>query len=254
VVWLHGFGVSYDLPQCVRVGRELAARGISFVAGNLRGHDGAGTGWRYRGDSIRLVRTGGWYEVFEDSDMDVQAWITHAETLGAARLVLVGHSFGALHAVHHLSTSGDDRVDALVLASPSFGLRHLEAEVAAVAKKMVTAGQGQELLPEGSWQRGFGTRTVSAQTYVSWARVAPRLVSGPDTMFADIRCPLFVYYGTSDDIGGQAEVDFISERATSARSFEHSLLPGVTHGYIGAETTVASQISDWVDSLARASD
>jgi pimeloyl-ACP methyl ester carboxylesterase len=247
VAWMHGFGVRSDQPQCVTLGRELADRGVAFVAGDLRGHDGAATGARRRADgSYALVRTGSWWEVFEESSWDVGAWLARAAALDAGQVVLAGHSFGALRAVFHVSERAP-AIAGLALASTSFGLRHLDPEIAGRAQALAEAGRGEELLPEGSWPRGYGTRTVSAQTYASWWRVAPGFFEGPRTRFADIRCPLLITYGTAGDAGGQPEIDLLAGLATSAPRIDTRLLDGVTHGYAGGEAALALALVDWID-------
>jgi len=251
VVWAHGFGVSCDLPQCVDVGRELARRGVAFVAGNLRGHAGGVTGWRERDGRTELMRIGSWWEVFEESAMDIDAWVAAARSLQPPRLLLVGHSFGALRSVFYLSEPGHDPVDALVLGSPSFGLRRLREETAAVARDLVAAGLGEQLLPSGSWPTGFGTDTVSAQTYASWARVAPQFFDTPRTRFAEIRSPLFVWYGTAGDVGGNPEIELIRGLALEASPFEARLIDGVSHSYAGGSKPIAAAIADWAAAIHR---
>jgi hypothetical protein len=252
VVWVHGFGVTYDLPQCVRLGRELAARGIAFVAGNLRGHAGGVTGWRQRDGAVDHVRVGSWWEVFEDSAMDVAAWVDHGASAGPMTLLLAGHSFGALRSVFYLSQSRDRRVDGLVLASPSFGLRKLDEATAALASRLVSDGRGEDLLPDGSWPGGFGTRTVSAQTYASWWRVAPGLFDPVAGRFADITCPMLVWYGSDGDVGGEGELDYVAKLSCNTKRLERRILPGVTHGYSGGEAAIADAVAGWSASLATA--
>lgn len=250
VVWMHGFGVGAHLPQCIGVGRELAARGVAFVSGSLRGHEGGVTGWRRRDGRVELVRIGSWWEVFEESGLDVASWVRRAARLGAgAPVVLAGHSFGALRSARWVAEAGADAgaIAGLALVSPSFGLRHLDAAIAERAAALVAEGRGEELLPEGSWPRGFGTRTVSAQTYASWWRVAPGFFGEGATVYAAVRCPLLITFGTAGDVGGQREIDLISGQATSAPRIDSRLLPGVDHGYAGGEAAVASALVEWID-------
>ena len=247
VVWLHGFGVSYDLPECVRLGRDVASRGVGFVAGNLRGHDGAATAWRLHRGRVETARVGSWWEIFEESALDVAAWMGFARSLGYARLVLAGHSFGALRAVYYISETKSHGVDGLALISPSFGLRHLELKVAETAEAMVKQGRGEELLPAGSWARGFGTDTVSAQTYASWWRVAPTFFGERPSRFAAVDCPLLVAYGSDGDLGGEPEIQYLARLATSVTSFEWKILPGVRHRYAGGEAAIAATMVEWID-------
>jgi hypothetical protein len=249
VVWAHGFGVGYDLPQCVRFGRELARRNIAFVAGNLRGHAGGVTGWRYRDSRVDHVRIGSWWEVFEESALDIAAWVEHGHRLETPTLVLAGHSFGALRSVFYLSQSHDRRVDGLVLASLSFGLRKLDEATASLAANMVGEGRGEELLPDGSWPKGFGTRTVSAQTYASWWRVAPRLFDPSASSFADLAGPILMWYGSAGDVGGDRELDYLTTLIGSGSRVDRRILEGVTHAYDGGEATMAEAMAGWVASL-----
>jgi len=247
IVWLHGFGVGYDLPECVVLGRELAALGFCFVSGNLRGHDGGAVGWRRVNGRHQVVQAGSWWEVFEESAMDVAAWVGHAGSLGLKTVVLAGHSFGAVHAAYYMSENGKHGVNGLALISPSFGLRHLDQEVATLAEAMLKDNRGAELLPRGSWPRGFGTDTVSAQTYASWSRVAPMLFGPGRTRFADIRCPVLITYGATGDVGNRAEIDYLAGLATSVPSLEWKILPDVHHRYAGGEAALAATIANWID-------
>jgi pimeloyl-ACP methyl ester carboxylesterase len=247
IVWLHGFGVGYDLPECVVLGRELAARGFCFVSGNLRGHDGAAVGWRRTNGRQQVVQAGSWWEIFEESAMDVAAWMAQARSLGLETVVLAGHSFGAVHAAYYLSEGPEHGADGVALISPSFGLRHLDPEVASLAEAMVKENRGRELLPAGSWSRGFGTDTVSAQTYASWWRIAPTLFGPGRTRYADIRCPMLITYGADGDVGSQAEIDYLAGLATSVRSLEGRILPDVHHRYAGGEAVLAAAIGEWIE-------
>lgn len=245
-VWIHGFGVGYDLPECVRLGRELAGRGFGFVAGNVRGHDGGAVGWRSRAGRVETIRVGSWWEVFEESALDIAAWVRHSRSLGFEQVVLCGHSFGALRAVYYVSERKGGGVDGLVLASTSFGLRHLDAATAVLANQLVADGEGERLLPAGSWPRGFGTDTVSAQTYASWWRVAPRFFGEGRSRFADIRCPTLILYGAAGDVGGEAEIDYIRGLLSPSLPVDSRLLPDVRHRYAGGEATIGSALADWV--------
>ena len=246
VVWLHGFGVGYDLPECVRLGQEVAGRGLTFVAGNLRGHDGGAVGFRRTANGQDTFRVGSWWEIFEETERDVSAWVRFARSLGSTTVVLAGHSFGGLKAVFYISSTRAADVAGLALVSPSLGLTHLDAAVADTATALVADGHGETLLPAGSWARGFGTDTVSAQTYASWWRVAPGFFGEGRTRFADIACPLLVVYGATGDLGGRKELDYFARLATSTPSFDSVIVPGLRHRYAGAEGQLADVLDDWI--------
>jgi pimeloyl-ACP methyl ester carboxylesterase len=246
VMWLPGFGMSYDYAPYLAIGRRLASVGIAFASAAVRGHHGAVTAWRHDGGRLRTVKAGSWYEVFAETSLDAAAWLAAARAAGYQSVVLAGHSFGGVKALYFLARQAGV-VDGLVLASPSLGLRRLRQETLNLARGLVDQGSGETLLPAGSWP-GFGTDTVSAQTYLSWAEVA-RLIFDPDATWpVSVRCPVFAFYGKKD-VGAEPELEFFTGRMSGA-SVSTTLFDGVSHHYTGGEAVIADAVSAWI----RASD
>jgi len=264
VIWLPGFGMSYDYAPYLGIGRRLASAGIAFASAAVRGHHGAVVAWRHEGESgrLRTVKAGSWYEVFGETSLDITAWLAAARAAGYRRAVLAGHSFGGIKALYflarqagaghagvgHAGAGQAGAVDGLVLASPSLGLRQLRPETLNLARGLVNSGSGETLLPPGSWA-GFGTDTVSAQTYLSWLEVA-QLVFDPEAIWpASIRCPVLAFYGKKKDVGAQPELEFFTGRMSGA-SVSTTLFDGLSHNYTGGEAVIADAVSAWI----RASD
>jgi pimeloyl-ACP methyl ester carboxylesterase len=244
LLWLHGFGMSYDYGPYLGIGRAIARTGTAFASVAVRGHHGAVTAWRRTPGRLRTARAGSWYEVLAETELDIAAWLQAARSAGYATVVLGGHSFGAIKALHYLARRGGP-VDGLVLASPSLGLTRLQPDILAVARDLVARGAGRDLLPPGSWPGGFGTDTVSAQTYASWSPAA-EVVFAPDASWpAAIRCPVLAFYGEAGDVGAQAELDFFTGRMTCA-VVDAACLPGVAHNYMDGQVTVATAITTWI--------
>ena len=93
---MHGFTGRFYEQHPVAIGRRLAERGHLFVTGNNRGH--------HLGANVVNKRGGAWFEKFDESPRDFSAWIGFAVALGFPRVVLVGHSLGAIKAVHYNQT------------------------------------------------------------------------------------------------------------------------------------------------------
>jgi pimeloyl-ACP methyl ester carboxylesterase len=244
VVWLPGFGMSYDYRSYLDIGRRLAASGVAFAAAAVRGSQGAVTAWRHDGDRLRILKAGSWYEVFADTVLDISAWLEAARAAGYTRVVLAGHSFGAVKALYYLARENGP-VDGLVLASPSLGLTRLRPETLELARDLVGRGAGEELLPPGSWP-GFGTDTVSAQTYHSWAEVAGLIFDPAAAWPAVIRCPVLAFYGRGQDVGARSELEFFTGRMSAAQ-VSAALFDGLSHNYAGGEATVADAVRAWID-------
>jgi pimeloyl-ACP methyl ester carboxylesterase len=99
VVWVHGLTGRFYAKSAILVGRDLAGEGYTFVSGNNRGHDFGARYWNQaRGEPV--LAGGGW-ERFDESPFDVDAWLTFTASLGHERIVLVGHSLGALKVAHY---------------------------------------------------------------------------------------------------------------------------------------------------------
>ena len=249
IVWLHGFTGRFYEPHAIRIGRDLAARGYVFVAGHNRGNN---FGIIVRPKGGEPVLAGAGWERFDESPHDVAAWIDFTVQLGFSEVALLGHSLGALKVGYYQAQRQDPRVRTLIAASPPARAGRINPEVAALAERMVAAGQGTELLPPGSSTVGVGR--ISAQTYLN--RVQTNVdVYGfhtPNPAVAQIRCPLLAFYGTNEEqVGTRADLETIRQNATAAPRVETRVIQGADHVYTGHEAEVAALLAEWVDSLTR---
>ena len=253
VVYVHGLtGTFYGLTP-LRIGRRLAADGFTFLTGNNRGHD-FGALIR-RGDAQTRLAGGGW-ELFDESPLDVGAWISFAVEQGARNVVLVGHSLGALKVCYYQALRQDPRVVGMVAASPP--LRpgstrpggHAREEILALAESMVTAGRGRDLLPWDTFPAGAGTH--SAQTQVNWARTNVDVYGdhSADPAVSRVYCPILALYGTNEaTVGTEADLATIRRNARSAQRVDTLMVEGADHSYADHEDEVADAIGAWIKEL-----
>jgi pimeloyl-ACP methyl ester carboxylesterase len=253
VVWMHGFTGHFSEPHQITIGRYLAERGHLFVSGDNRGHHlGANLGrW---GGPARLG--GAWWELVSESWLDIKSWLDFAEaTLNPARLVLAGHSYGAVKVTCYQGERRDPRLAGLISASgpvrPPSRRPEMTSEPLALAQRMVDEGRGLELLPFGS--TGRPGQTLSAQTVVDRgsALVDTYGVDGGDSPLARVRCPFLAILGTDEpEIGAPADLETIQRNARSSARAETALIQGADHLYTGREEAVAQVIYQWLGSLA----
>ena len=246
VVWIHGGGVNFYHPTFLRIGRELARAGLPFVTGNNRGDDfGTTLGWR---DDGQAIRGGVGWEEFEQSALDVAAWVDLMAGLDVRRIALIGHSFGAPKVTYYQAQRQDGRVVGLGIASPPIRQR-VEQRLVALAERMVGEGRGDDPLPWGSLPSIIGFPTWSARTCLSRARMPDLFgVERPDPPVAQIRCPIFACYGSAD-IGGDAELEIIRRNASRTVRLETAVFEGANHGYERCELAVAAALASWVCNL-----
>lgn len=247
VVWIHGLTGKFYSLSTVRIGRELANRGYTFVTGNNRGHDFGAIYRTKSGD--RLIVGGGW-ERFDESPRDVAAWIGFTVGLGFGGVALLGHSLGALKVCYYQALRQDSRVAGLIAASPPVRAGQVDPALLDQAERMMAEGRGADLLPWGISQAGAGTQ--SAQTYLNRATTNLDVYGfrSPDPAVGQIRCPLLAFYGTNEEsVGTAADLEIIRANARSAARVDTRMFDGADHSYTGHETDVAAALAEWVDGL-----
>ena len=252
VVWMHGFSGHFSEPHQIRIGRYLAERGYLFVSGDNRG--------RYYGVNLGewegpLRMGGGWWELVSEAWLDIKAWLDFASTtFSPRRLVLAGHSYGAVKVTRYQGERQDPRLAGLISASgpvrPPSQRPELGKELLALAQRMVAEGRGLELLPFGSAGR---PGTFSAQTVVDRAQalVDTYGMEGGDSPLGKVRCPLLVILGTKEpQIGAPEDLERVQRNARSSGRADTALIEGANHWYHGREEAVAKAIYDWLGTLA----
>ena len=262
LIHTHGLdGNFYENRFIDHVADACIDAGVNFITSNNRGHDyisdliaetpGSG-GFSYR-------QIGGMYELFEESVLDMAAWVGFARSRGARRLIIQGHSHGALKAAYYMSRGDLDGVEGLVLLSPSddFGKQReslgdgFDAALA-LAEGLIGEGRGLELMPPGIFHY-----PISAQSYYDIYRQGSPLslfnLSRTDRSdfpeLAGITVPVLMIVGSVDEafLGGPHEFVEAARRALpNAASFEGTVLEGAPHNYLGSDEEVGRRIGAWL--------
>lgn len=141
-------GNFYSNPFYYNVGDTLAAADVDFMYAQTC--DAFGRMRTVDVTSGREATIGSYNEDFADAVDDVGAWVSFAEQSGYRHIVLAGHSLGANKVIRYLSETCDPRVERFLLLSPA-NVRHLTSVVTpgerSLVRRMVDAGQGDEMLP-----------------------------------------------------------------------------------------------------------
>jgi pimeloyl-ACP methyl ester carboxylesterase len=251
VVWMHGFTGHFSEPHQIRIGRYLAERGYTFVCGDNRGkHYGANLG-EWEGP----FRIGGaWWELASESWIDIKAWLDYAAaTLSPRKLVLAGHSYGAVKVTWYQGSRQDERLAGLISASgpvrPPSKRAELTGDALTLAKKMVAEGRGLDLLPFDSTGR---PGSLSAQTLVNRAEslVDTYGMESEGSPLSKIRCPFLAILGTKEPaIGAPEDLETIKRNASSSTFADTALIEGANHLYHDREEVVAKAIYAWLGKL-----
>lgn len=254
IIWIHGWGVNFYQPSYVAIGRALSQHGYTTISGNTRMHDLANVEG-YRGD--KRIRGGGYWGVGSDEPRDLAAWIDFAERRGFGKVVLVGHSAGWAAVRSYVSEVQDPRVVGIVLASGEVrpDTRRPDLDQLRQAQQLMAKGEGDALIRDP--KRNFPSY-ISAATFLDiWSSDAPRSVDffgirTPNAAITRVHAPLLAFFGTSDDVGNQADLQLLSSavaRQKGAPPVTTALIQGGDHMYTGQEPQVADVIAKWATGL-----
>jgi pimeloyl-ACP methyl ester carboxylesterase len=257
IIWIHGWGVNFYEPSYVAIGRALAQQGYTVIDGNTRMHDLGNVEARRGG---KRLRGGGYWGVASEEPRDIAAWINLAEANGFKQVVLAGHSAGWGAVRSYVAQAQDPRIVGLVLASGSVqpDLRTSDPDQLREAQRLMAAGEGDALIRDP--KRDFPSY-ISAATFLDIDGYlndpAARDffgVQAANAPIARVHVPLLAFFGTRDDVGGQAGLDTIVSAAKRhqgvAANVTTALIDRGDHMYTGQEQQVAQVIARWAASLA----
>lgn len=149
---VHGTGGNfYSSAMLTGLAERMSSLGLTTLQVNTRGHDAVSTAHTPQGSR----RLGGAYEIVGDCVLDLGAWTGALRERGCCRLVVVGHSLGALKCAYWLAREPVADVAALVAVSPprivhralAAGPRGAEfLRDYAEAQRLAAEGHGQQLM------------------------------------------------------------------------------------------------------------
>jgi pimeloyl-ACP methyl ester carboxylesterase len=283
VLHVHGLaGNFYENRFVDEVAEAVTSCGMNFLTVNNRGHDYISDFIvEESGGATGSAQVGGIYEIFEDCVKDIAAWVDFLHSRGSSRIILQGHSHGALkvtyyffrevypahrevHPAHreiHPGGAAGPDIAGIILLSPSddFGCQRERVgeafdKAVAVAAEMVGRGAARELLPPGYFHY-----PVSAQTFLDIFTAGSALgmynLSGTDrNRFAEmesLNVPVLAIVGSVDEafLGSPgAYLDSMKAHLKNAPGFEGRVIEGAPHNYQGFDAQVAGHIAEWLRS------
>ena len=190
-------------------------------------------------------------EAVADCVLDWTAWLDVLAARGYARVLLFGHSLGAVKSAYVLATHPDARVTGCVLASPPrFNTARMlaserGAEFAlsiAAARALVDAGTPDEFvrttfpLKSFAGARAYLAKYTTGATFDVFAHVAK------------IACPVLAFTG-SEELGDPTFTDHPTEYAiakTTKPDIEFVVVPNGDHHYSRAQDFVVDQLLKWI--------
>lgn len=249
---LHGTGGNfYSSSLWAGLIPKLLEWELAALAVNTRGHDGLSTcrglpGQRFIGSA---------YEQVDQCRLDVAGWLAWLGSRGFERVVLVGHSLGAVKAIYSLAEASHPAVAAVVaLSPPRLSHEHFSAgprgagfltEYARIAA-LVESGQGETLV-EVRFPLPY---IVTAAGYVD--KYGPAARYDLLKLVQHVACPLLFTFGTVEVQQGMAfrgVPEALAELPGYRNRFDVRLVAGADHIYSGCQSELAAGIKSWLDGV-----
>jgi pimeloyl-ACP methyl ester carboxylesterase len=246
VLMMHGAAAAFFEPFYRGFSAALVERGVATLRVNNRGHDVVN-----RGDGRgRLLGTA--LETIDDCALDWDAWLSFLAGRGYKRILLFGHSLGAVKSAYYLATQPDERVAGCVLASPPhFNTERMLASergpefaaTIATAEALVAAGKPGEFMPTTFPLKSFS----GAQAYLS--KYAAGAKFDVLELAAKIPCPVFALTGENElpDQNFREHPAGYAAAHKKKRDLDFVVVPNGDHYYTLAQAFAIDHLLAWID-------
>ena len=248
-ILLHGVaGNFYTSSTFDAVIPALQQLGVTTLSVNTRGHDsvfGASLG------NIRR-RFGAAYEIVDECRHDIAAWIEFLASRGHERIVLIGHSLGAIKAVYAQALDKLPQIAAVIAASPprlsySAFMNAPESSVFfesfSTADHMVKAGRGEDLFTS----KFPFPLLITANAYID--KYGPAERYNILKSVHELPCPALFTYGSKELAEGGIAFAGLPEALAALPGADRrqvAVVEGADHIYTGVGGLLADQIVHWL--------
>jgi alpha-beta hydrolase superfamily lysophospholipase len=261
VLHIHGMaGNFYENIFLDSMAEEYTNAGYAFLTVNTSGHDFIAN-LAVIGETEQHKMAGQIFEKFEDCISDIDTWLNFFKFKGYNRVILQGHSLGAVKVVYYLYKKPESDLSALVIASPPdmLGLARVEAEKKnferdlAEAKRLVAEGKGKNFLSNIIWNWYY----ISAETYLNIMAdgaktdVFPILRGGAFEELESVKIPTLAFYGGTDDaavFSPEKDLEIIKKHLKNEKS-KTLLIDTAPHSYFKHEKQTALSVVNWLKEI-----
>jgi pimeloyl-ACP methyl ester carboxylesterase len=249
VCLVHGTGGSfYSSTLLDALSERFLARGCGVLRINTRGHDLMSTAVTAKGGR----RVGAAYELVDDCRHDLAAWVDWLNERAGPRVMLLGHSLGAVKCLYALAHEPQLDVCAAIAVSPprlsySWFCTSPEApqflEAFTRAERHVELGQPATLF-DVKLPLPF---VVTAAGYVE--KYGPEERYNYMQFVGSVRCPVLVTLGgieAENNMAFRGAAEWVAEVGRHKPGLAVELIPGADHFYSSARPQLLARIEAWL--------
>lgn len=258
-ILIHGLGGS--LFSRAALSELLASRRDAVLAFNNRGSGTINYFKAGRGVKKKYFLAGVAHEVFTDCVDDIDGALAYAQTRGAKRIFLIGHSTGCQKSVYYLSKRPQAGIKGAILLAPMSDYSDITRlknksgyrRALAAAKRLVKAGQPHALLPSGLWPAPLDAqRFLSLYTPDSLEEIFTYASGKTPAALLKVNKPLLIVLAESDEFGDRpvAAIRTWFDTKLAGRKHYHSLvIAAADHFFIDCEAEMAKRLRSWVKGI-----
>jgi pimeloyl-ACP methyl ester carboxylesterase len=258
ILHIHGsYGNFYENFFLKNMFEEYPAKGFSFLSCGTRGRDYYADFKINNGDSYSSIRIGGILEKFQDCEIDIQAWVNFALSQGYNKIILQGHSLGAMKIAYYYSRT-KSKIEGLIFLSPpdNFGLQHslfgsrFNSDLE-IARKLLLVDE-KSLMPNESY-----FDPISAKSYLSlldtendtgmftYSNIELMKRNGLDK----ITCPVLIIFATKNEavtLSLDECIEALKNSLCNTANVVNEVLEGANHNYHFKEKELTERVVSWL--------
>lgn len=261
-IHIHGMsGNGYENYFLDDLREMFSQNNISFFTIDTRGSGIINSFWK-DGENDKwgegTKHGGSCFEVFEESEFDIQGAIDHLKTLGKTKFILLGHSLGASKVVNYIVKNDSDIIASVLLAPTDMvswaNTDPKNNDYLAKAKELLSEGKNEELVGAQCW---MDKTPLSAQTYPSITEAGTSVdiygIKNNEAPLSRVNNPNLIVYGDIDI--GITLIDktidkYISRVNKIKNNNTHiSIIKNASHSFKTYETELAKIIGSFIKEL-----
>lgn len=207
--------------------------------------------------------TGAALEMFEDSILDIDAWIEWAKKAGYLKIILSGHSHGTEKVVYYMN-KGKHITDIIAVVLMGFAdsvgnqlnfEKTIDVNLMQEAQEKIANGKGYELLV-GHRRAQAGELPISAQTYLNYfsinselGKTLPFRENNTLPMIRAIKVPIFASIGDREEYTIIPIEDAVKLLIHENPHIEVHQIRNCNHSYEGCEHKLSELLTHFIQKL-----
>ncbi len=249
VVLFHGTGSNFYASRMLASLLEpLTQLGLTVIRANTRGHDGINTVVTRRGG----LRLGAAFETVDDCRHDVRGWTEYLRGQSGPRVVLLGHSLGAVKCLYAAAHDAGLEPAGVIAVSPPRLSYEWFCQSPHAQTFLDGYRQAEDLVRQGKPQALFESKiplpmAISAAGYVD--KYGPEERYNLLRFVRHLNCPTLFTFGSLEVESNVAFQQLPEEvEAWKARGLpvEVQTIAGADHVYSGKRSELADAVLGWL--------